>query len=173
MLPPPLGGTFGVLRPYLPRALVSDEAFARLREIGRDIPAAMTRFAYVECRLAAYDDGVDTVLSVMPEERALVQTAADHAVDRAVRHPSGWTRVRAFCERWDPTDMAAHAAVDHLWLELDASTEPPDPGVFLSFGDVPRPERVPATATGAADGALSALLGEPLPSRQASRLRRA
>jgi len=161
----PLGGTFAVLRPHLPRALVSDAAFARLVALGHGIPAALTRFAYVECRLAAHDDAVDTVLSVMPEERAQVQAAASHSVGR------GWARAAALCERWDAA--GPHAALDHLWLELDAATEPSDPGVFLSFGDVPRMDRVPATATGAADAALEALLGAPLPPLHAAHLRRA
>lgn len=139
----PLAGTLGLAARYLPPVLVPPAARDRVLQVAGRIPAALTRAAYLECRLREGPDPVDLIFRV---ERAGAEVLAGlhPGVD-----PSGllhggpaWAAVADFCRAWLGATHPAWALVLHLWLELDldepdvpGATSLPQPSVFVAFDD--------------------------------------
>ena len=72
-----MAGTLRALEPRLPAALVSRAARARLRALCALLPAALTRWLYLESRLAARSGRVDLIVAV--------EAAGVHVIDTSIR----------------------------------------------------------------------------------------
>ncbi|HEX6041380.1 MAG TPA: hypothetical protein VFZ20_25230 [Longimicrobium sp.] len=139
----PLAGTLGLSTRHAPDALVPPAWRARVMGVAGRIPAALTRAAYLECRLREGPDPVDLIFRV---ERAGAEILAGRhpGVDpaRLLECGPAWRAVADFCAAWLDGEGPAWAAVRHLWLELDldAPATPggpplPPPSVFVAFDD--------------------------------------
>jgi hypothetical protein len=181
----PLAGTLGPALRHLPPGLIPPAARDRVLWVAGRIPAALTRAAYLECRLRQGPDPVDLIFRVEREGAAIL--AGRHpGVDPARLLGCGpaWRAVAAFCRAWLDGDGPEWALVRHLWLELDldAPSVPcdapvPPPSVFVALDDgatvgmdtqavLALMERVlEPLAPGALDGPTRARLGEVLDRR--------
>lgn len=139
----PLAGTLGLAARHVPAVLVPDAARDRVLQVAGRIPAALTRAAYLECRLREGPDPVDLIFRV---ERAGAEILAGRhpGVDPARLLAAGpaWNAVADFCRAWLDGDDPAWALVRHLWLELDlddpgfpGAPPLPQPSVFVAFDD--------------------------------------
>ncbi|HEX6370034.1 MAG TPA: hypothetical protein VF006_14025 [Longimicrobium sp.] len=139
----PLAGTLGLAARHAAPALVPDAARERVIWVAGRIPAALTRAAYLECRLQGGPDPVDLIFRV---ERAGAEILAGRnpAIDRGHLRGGGpaWDAVSALCAAWLDARDPGWALVRHLWVELDldAPAAPgappvPSPSVFLAFDD--------------------------------------
>ena len=152
----PLAGTLGPAMRHASPALVPQAARERVIRVAGRIPAAVTRAAYLECRLREGAEPVDLIFRV---ERAGAEILAGRnpAIDPGRLRGPGWEPVAALCRAWLDGRAGGWERVRHLWLELDlddgaAPDAPavPRPSVFLALDDH-------ATA-GMDAGALLALL---------------
>lgn len=139
----PLAGTLGLATRHVPPVLVPPAARGRVLQVAGRIPAALTRAAYLECRLLAGLDPVDLIFRV---ERAGAEILAGRhpGVDPARLLACGpaWRAVADFCRAWLDGDDPAWALVRHLWLELDLDdpgppgrSPLPPPSVFVALDD--------------------------------------
>jgi hypothetical protein len=139
----PLAGTLGLAVRHVPPVLVPPAARDRVLHVAGRIPAALTRAAYLECRLREGPDPVDLIFRV-EREGAEILAGRHPGVDPSRLLGSGpaWTAVADFCRAWLDGNDPAWALVRHLWLELDLD-EPefpgapplPPPSVFVAFDD--------------------------------------
>jgi hypothetical protein len=139
----PLAGTLGMVARYLPEELVPAASRERVLWVAGRIPAALTRAAYLECRLREGPDPVDLIFRV---ERSGAEILAGRhpGVDPARLLACGpaWRAVADFCRAWLDGSGPEWALVRHLWLELDLDSPSldggapvPPPSVFVAFDD--------------------------------------
>lgn len=139
----PLAGTLGLATRHVPPVLVPPAARDRVLRVAGRIPAALTRAAYLECRLREGPEPVDLIFRV---ERAGAEILAGchPGVDPAHLLDGGpaWRAVARFCRAWLDGGDPAWALVRHLWLELDlddpgfpGGPSLPQPSVFFALDD--------------------------------------
>ena len=138
-----LAGTLDAMRPHLPGALVSKDAFEHARAAVDHLEAEITNGIYFECRLRNGSSRVDLVIAVHEGGAALLADAngsgsrgrrhvrpqagqsadrpdANGSGSRGRRHGQpGARRLSAFCRRWTTPTSPLRTLVDHLWLEYD------------------------------------------------------
>ncbi|MYD87195.1 MAG: hypothetical protein F4018_02765 [Acidobacteria bacterium] len=135
-----LAGTLDAMRPHLPGALVSADAFEHARTAVDHLEAEITNGIYFECRLRNGSSRVDLVIAVHADGAALLADA-NGSGPRGCRHAQpGGRRLSAFCRRWTTPTSPLRTLVDHLWLEYDVEqggfadeAARSGPGVFCSL----------------------------------------
>ena len=135
-----LAGTLDAMRPHLPGALVSANAFEHARAAVGHLEAEITNGIYFECRLRRGSSRVDLVIAVHADGAALLAAASGSGA-RGCRHAQpGRRRLSAFCRRWTAPTSPLRTQVDHLWLEYDVEqgtsadeAARSGPGVFCSL----------------------------------------
>ena len=132
-----LDGTFAAIAPQLPPSLVSADALERMLAVTRQLPAALTRFAYIECRLAANDPQVDVICDINDEGKLIIagRNPVIGLPSRLLEHPA-WQRIREFCRAWMDPALPLFKAIRSIWLEFDLDRPPSDvpvPGVLIRF----------------------------------------
>lgn len=160
-----LAGTLDVMRPHLPGALASADAFERARAAVDHLDAEITNGIYFECRLRRGSPRVDLVIAVHAYGAALLGAASGSGPPGCRRAQPAGRRLSAFCRRWTAPTSPLRTLVDHLWLEYDVEQEPSleearsGPGVFCSLrGSHRMAHPAPALCRRALD-ALEALTG--------------
>jgi hypothetical protein len=139
----PLAGTLGPAARHAAPALVHDAARERVIWVAGRIPAALTRAAYLECRLHGGPGPVDLIFRV-EREGAEILAGRNPVIGPGHLRGGGpaWEAVSALCAAWLEGRDPAWALVRHLWVELDldAPAAPgappvPPPSVFLALDD--------------------------------------
>ena len=136
-----LAGTLEEVEDHLPRTLVSPRAYERVKKAAAQLPAALSRQIYLECRLAEHSRQVDLIVGV---ERDGARVLAGHHpsahLAESLRRIPTWSRLRGFCREWLTRGSTLDAGVERVWLELDldARAGTPeegtlDPGIFVNF----------------------------------------
>jgi hypothetical protein len=139
----PLAGTLGLAARHAAPELVPDAAREQVIRVAGRIPAALTRAAYLECRLRDGPGPVDLIFRVeSPGAEILAGRNPAIGAGQLGRGGPAWGAVAALCRAWLDGGDPAWALVRHLWLELDldAPAAPgappvPPPSVFLAFDD--------------------------------------
>lgn len=137
-----VAGTIEQLAPRLPAALVAQDAQSRLLRVAASLPAALTNWVYLECRLRRGEPQVDLIVRVDQRGRDIL--TGDNpviALDAALHGHPVWRRIRALARAWSDPASTLHRGVERLWLEFDvhmshdtrAPSELPPPGVFIEF----------------------------------------
>ena len=153
---PSLCRTLDLLRPYLPRELVSPPAFTRIGTAIAHLPAAITRNMYVECRLGTRtpDAPADLVFLVCDTVRALLADGFFRVPPGNPAAASCWQRLAEFCRISSDPASRLYTLCGHLWLEYDvspaATTRDFVPSVFMSL-------HRPSAAYATHDDAVNAL----------------
>ena len=167
---PTLTRTLDVMRPHLPAALVSDDAFERARAAVDDVEAEVTNGIHFECRLQEGAPRVDLVIVVHADGGALLAAAGGGRPSCAWRERPAWRPLLAFCRRWTAPGSSLRSLIDHVWLEYDVDQRQsrneanrPAPGVFCRLR---RPRRPAHSAPALRHDVLEAL--EALTGRRAS-----
>jgi hypothetical protein len=153
-----LAGTIDHFVPRLPPALVGAASLAAVRGVARRLPAAITHWIDIECRLATDRPQVDLIVRVDPRGREILAAQP-------------WPRLTAFARTWADSASPVHRAVSATWLEFDIDRVgvPGDapasirPRIFL---DLARDAYAAPSATcrlQAIAGALVPFVGEPTP----------
>jgi hypothetical protein len=101
-----LAGTIDHFAPRLLPPLVGPAASAAVRRVAHQLPAAMTQWIDIECRLAADRPQVDLIVRVDRRGRGLLAAQP-------------WPRLRAFARTWADSATTVHRAVSAVWLEFD------------------------------------------------------
>ncbi|HST63004.1 MAG TPA: hypothetical protein VLK84_30125 [Longimicrobium sp.] len=139
----PLAGTLGLASRHVPPVLVPPAARDRVLQVAGRIPAALTRAAYLECRLLAGPEPVDLIFRV-EREGAEILAGRNPGVNpaRLLARGPAWRAVADFCRAWLDGGDPAWSLVRHLWLELDlddpglpGAPPLPQPSVFIAFHD--------------------------------------
>jgi hypothetical protein len=121
---------------------VTREARARLLRVAEELPAALTSWVYLECRLRHDEQRVDLIVRV--DQRGRDVLAGDNPVIRlapSLRGDSVWRSVRALARVWSDSSSPLFRGVERLWLEFDVHAscenlrpgELPTPGVFVEL----------------------------------------
>ncbi|HET6763772.1 MAG TPA: hypothetical protein VFH27_08865 [Longimicrobiaceae bacterium] len=171
-----LADTLRVVEAHVPAALVGDGARARVMGVAARLPAALSRWAYLECRLAEGAAQVDASV-VLDEDGRDVVAGANPAIGLPgdLLERDEWRRVRALCRAWAGADADVAAWTTGVWLEFDVPADAgtvPVPGVFVySSHEALRPGPLP-TAPEGARRALEILRGSTLPAELARGLDR-
>lgn len=136
---PPLTATIRRVAPRPPDALMTPEAMTEVFSIADQLPAALTRWLYLECRLAAAAPQVDLIVSVEPDGRGCLLSQQGTRDDALLRNPI-WQRVLALCTLWERDEDGSALGIERLWLEFDADDRArrlghhgPVPGVFCDL----------------------------------------
>ena len=174
-----LDRTVAVVAAYLPVSLVSPESLQRVISLTRQLPAALSQFVYIECRLTASDPQVDVILNITDAGRRIIagQNPVIALPERLRAHPL-WQRVIEFCRRWTDPRSPLHDTVRSIWLEFDLDercSDVPVPGIFVRLEggidqttSVPEPEKVLLVC----NAILPVLLGRELESSMHEHVRR-
>ncbi len=136
-----LAETLEDVEDHLPRALVSPRAYERVKKAAAQLPAALSRQVYLECRLAEHSRRVDLIVGV---ERDGARVLAGHYPSARLAEPlrriPAWSRLSGFCREWLRRGSILDAGVERVWLELDldarAGASPEGaltPGIFVNF----------------------------------------
>jgi hypothetical protein len=163
-----LDETLRAVQPFVPCALVSDAAWARVTGVAARLPAALSEWAYLECRLGEGAEQVDTSLVLGPDGRDVVAGANPAiALPPELMGSDEWRRVSELCRAWAGGDAGIAEWASGVWLEFDVPRgepqRPPVPGVFVySRGEAGRPGPLPRAPEGARR-ALEVLRGGALP----------
>ena len=138
-----LSGTLGLAARHASPVLLPPAALGRVMRVAGCIPAALTRAAYLECRLRDGPDPVDLIFR-MEREGAEILAGRNPAVDpsRLLDAGPAWRAVADFCSAWLDGSDPSWRLVRHLWLELDlddaslpAAWPLPQPSVFVALDD--------------------------------------
>jgi len=162
-----LADTLQVLAPRLPAALAPVAAYASTQAAAARLPAALTEWAYLECRLGGHPAPPDLIVEVRAGARGLL-TGDDPGPGLAPALAANpvWERVAALARRWADPRSPLHTALYCLWLEFDVSAHPhgapPLPGVFAGFTPAAARAGTPARRAALAAEALEVLAGGPL-----------
>jgi hypothetical protein len=142
---PPLhsvADTIQQLAPRLPLALVEPAAASRLRTVAASLPAPLTNWIYLECRLRRDAPRVDLTVRVDQGGREILAGRNPVvAIDDTLHVHPVWRGVRALAREWSTRSSPLYGAIERVWLEFDVhedSTPPgrigmPAPGVFIEF----------------------------------------
>jgi hypothetical protein len=155
----PLSGTLDRVAPHLPPALVSATALARVRDAAAWLPAALSNWLYLECRLRRVQAG-------------------DASLPAALGGVEAWRRAAALARAWADPGSPLARAVESVWLEFDlddasaAAGRPPAPGVFVDFTQEAFESGSPAERFALAEAALRPLLAGEMPDATARGVRR-
>ncbi|HEY5060499.1 MAG TPA: hypothetical protein VII52_03135 [Gemmatimonadaceae bacterium] len=129
-----LAGTFALVEPHLPQALLGDGGRERLRSAASSLPAALSRCLYLEL-----DPGVPGLVDLIVDvDAAGRDILAGHSVlrlDAGLSAGPAWGRVGAFARAWLEPGGRLQTAVRDAWLEFDLgpATGLPAPSVFVDF----------------------------------------
>ncbi|HET7552762.1 MAG TPA: hypothetical protein VFK04_15825 [Gemmatimonadaceae bacterium] len=136
-----VAGTIEQLAPRLPAALVATDACSRLMHVAGCLPAALTNWIYLECRLRRGESRVDLIVRVDQRGRDIL-TGDNPVLGLAAifeRHPV-WRSIRALARAWSDPSSPLYRGVERIWLEFDVHAsrdttcrELPVPGVFIEF----------------------------------------
>ena len=169
-----LADTLDALAAYLPPALAPPGAYGPTRALAAQLPAALTRWTYLECRLGGRPAPLDLIVEIDGAGRDIL-TGANRALapGPGLAADPAWGPVVDFCHRWADPDSPLREWVECLWLEFDVGARAlARPGVFVGFTPAAR-------AAGSADArfarartTLEALLGAPLDRGRADALLR-
>jgi hypothetical protein len=134
----PLTTTMAAATPYLPSTLVDNPARAALHGITDRLPAALTRRAYLECRLAARAPRVDLVFCVDASSRRLLMGPQRKWLPDHLRAHPLWVGLERLCAHWADPASRVGASIYDLWLEFDTASPPPAgdvlvPSVFVGM----------------------------------------
>ncbi len=166
--PPPLARftvarTLAEVEPWIPRALVSADAWAAVGRAASLLPAAVTRAVYLECRLGAGSAPVDLITRVDPDGAAILAGRNPAArLPPEVAAGPGWRRVARLCAGWLDGAAPFAGVVTHLWLEFDLEGatpgEPlPQPSLFAALRDDAAATLSAGEWAGLVDGLVAAL----------------
>jgi hypothetical protein len=134
----PLTTTMVAAAPYVPPLLVDAAARQRIEDITNQLPAALTRRTYLECRLAERAAQVDLVFCVDSSSRILLMDPRPAWLPSRLRTHPLWSGLGRLCAHWADPGSQVGAAIYDLWLEFDAieSPAPADglvPSVFVGL----------------------------------------
>ena len=158
------------VRDSLPVELVADEAYERMAAVAERLPAALTNFYGLECRLGPLGAGVDIAFETRTgsEGQRLLAGHAPSRLDELCSAWPAWRNLRAFANLWADGAHRFHTRFHNVWLEFDtgvaespqeAETTIGQPSIFLGFAP---PERTPAAVLDAMPEALEVLTHGPL-----------
>ncbi len=161
-----LAGTFDIIAPSIPAALVSAPALERMRSVAAELPAALTNRVYAECRAADDAPQGDLIISVNGQGRSvLVNEHGPLALGKPLRDAPAWRQVCALARAWADPLQPMHRAIRRLWLEFDLDpdgawqTSVERPGLFVDFAAEVYAHPSPAVRLAAATDALRTLGG--------------
>jgi len=126
-----LVGTLTAAAPALPPVLGGAQAQARLWAAAAQLPAALTDWIYVECRLLGPADRLDLIVRVERRGRDLLARMpllCAGSPTRADEH--AWSRIAGFARRWTEGDERMQALAG-LWLEFDLKADARQPSPAL------------------------------------------
>lgn len=169
------------IAPRLPRALVTPVASERLMRVADALPAALTSWLYLECRLRGDKDRVDLIVRV--DQRARDILAGENPVlDLAPisRSEGVWRGIRALARAWSTPESPLSRGVERLWLEFDVDAscdflrpgELPVPGIFIELARETYAQHSREARVSAAVAALQPLMGDALAPEVSRSLRR-
>jgi hypothetical protein len=154
-----LAGTIDHFAPHLRPPLVAVAASAAVRHVAGQLPAGITNWVDIECRLAADRPQVDLIVKVDRRGRAMLAAQP-------------WPRLRALARAWGDSATTLHRAVGAVWLEYDIDRVAAVPGedrrtlrprVFLDLAPGAYAASSTACRLTAIADALAPLAGEPTP----------
>ena len=128
-----LASTLDVAAPFLPPALVSASALARIRGLGERVQAPLAQVVGLECRLGPQDQ-IDVAFGVRsPGRELLAGRRSNSEIATLKQFDPVWRRIGALCERWIDS---LQERVEEFWLEFDLEAEldvTSTPSVFVAF----------------------------------------
>lgn len=150
---------------------------ARVREVAACLPATLSSWLYLECRLGGAARQVDLIVNVESAGRdILAGLNPTLRLDHSLTSDGAWGRVLALARRWADTRSGLDELLDGVWLEFDvpetASRTAYAPSVFLDFREWCYSEGSAADRCARAEVALRSLRGRPLDEGTAERVRR-
>lgn len=170
----PLSGTLRTLHHQIPATLISANAWTRLDRLTRRLPAVLTRWLYLECRLDGTSDQVDLIALIEREGRDVLAGLNPAAALAPELAGNGlWARVVALSQAWADPASPLHATLASLWLEFDLPADVlglPLPGVFIGFTEAAHTQGSNHERFRLAEQALRPLLHRPLAGQSAARL---
>jgi hypothetical protein len=133
----PLAGTLDTLHARTPPALVSEEAFARVRRAAEGLGAQLTDCVYFESWLGAPRPRTDLIVRIDERGRSLLAQRPETVLATGLAERPAWRRVLEFVRAWAPPEGRWARLFESVWLEFDlppaAGGAPPDPRVFVDF----------------------------------------
>ncbi|HEU4586891.1 MAG TPA: hypothetical protein VFR95_14145 [Gemmatimonadaceae bacterium] len=110
--------------------------------VAESLPAALTNWVYLECRLRHDEQRVDLIVRVDQRGRDIL--AGDNPVITlapSLRGEPVWRSVRALARAWSDPSSPLFRGVERLWLEFDVHApceslrpgELPAPGIFVEL----------------------------------------
>jgi len=132
-----LAGTFDLVSPHLPAALVDDHARARVRTMAATLPAALSHCLYVECR-PGNPRLADLIVDVDAAGREIL-AGANPVLALGPEHAgAAWQGIAAVMQAWNEEGSSLHHAMDGAWVEFDlhgGGAPPIAPSLFVDFSD--------------------------------------
>lgn len=128
----------------MPAELVNEEGYRRLSQVTDILPAALTNFWGLECRLQDPAPLSDILLEIKrntPGHKLLAGQSMS-GMDSLFQKNTVWKEIRCFAQQWMHNETLLNNLVQNMWLEFD--TEKPvscediteiinRPSVFLGF----------------------------------------
>jgi len=172
-----LADTLDVLKGPLAPALAPANAYAATRAAAARLPAGLTSWAYLECRLGGAPAPPDLIVEVRERQRGVLAGGGPGpALPAALAGDPVWERVAALARRWADPRSALHRALYCLWLEFDVSAHAPGalplPGVFAGFTPEAATRGTPEACARLAAEAVEVLTGAALGAARARLLLR-
>jgi hypothetical protein len=174
----------GAAADYLADSLIGSQGRSSVEAIARRLPFALTTVFGFECHLnaAPHTDILFYVAPAGPGREVLAGLDPAHALPVSLFERPVWTRVRALGLAWATPGSVVAERVENIWLEFDVDDRSdvlPVPSVFVGFVRRLCPERDGASGAelavqahpGIVGTVLPLLLGHPLPTRTAGKLR--
>lgn len=128
----------------MPSGLLNDEGYERLAAVTGRLPAELTNFWGLECRLHKQAPLTDILLEIRKNSPGLKLLAGQgtDVLDELCQKYAIWKEIRSFASQWVCSQTLLNSRILNLWLEFD--TEKPvslealpmlvgQPSVFLGF----------------------------------------
>ncbi|HEX8391304.1 MAG TPA: hypothetical protein VF665_03015 [Longimicrobium sp.] len=172
-----LADTLDCLAAHLPAPLAGTGAYGATRAVAAQLPAALTRWTYLEWRLGGRPGPPDLIVEIDGAGREILTGAAGPLrLPEALAAEPVWRQVIGLCHRWAEAGSPLREWIECLWLEFDVAARPPHapavPGVFVGFSEAASASGGAAARCARAEAALRALLGAALDDARLAVLRR-
>jgi hypothetical protein len=127
------------LAPFVPAPLVAAEEIPVIEECATCLPARISSFFGLECRLKDGPPAADLLVHMEKStaDPNILKRTACQAAERFGSDP--WRRVHLFAERWAAPESTLHGRADNIWLEFDVArsgaSAASQPSLFFSPSD--------------------------------------
>ncbi len=114
---------FDSVRLALPSVLISQDGAYHISRVNNALPAELTTFCGLECRLGQEEALADISMEIKRDSigHHLLSGKRPSSLDELCSRPVPWRELRKFAQLWSGPNHPFHVGIRNIWTEFDAA----------------------------------------------------